>query len=420
MIIKNKSSRNILTLITGSTIAQAIPIAISPILTRLYTPEDFGTLALFTSLVTIFSVISTGRYEFAIILPKKESNAANIAALSLGIVSIISIMILIIILLTHNKIILFLNNPQIGPWLYFIPVAVFLTGIFNILNYYNTRLEKYKDISTSNINRSITSVFLQLTIHIFKKGVAGLIIGNILSLVAGNFKLLINILKIIDINQIKLSKIKALAKRYIKFPKYSIWTALSNTAAYNICNITIAFLFNAGTLGLYSISQRVLGTPTSLIGSAISQVYFQKASSKIRENKELHYLFITTLKRLLLIGFPIFLFIYIFSPYLFGLFFGEAWSIAGHYTAILTPFFYIRFVYASLSTTTLITERQEIGLFCNIGLLIIALSILLATYVIKLEFETFLYIYSLTNFFYYSFLILILKKLTKNEKNIHR
>ncbi len=72
MIIKNKSSRNILTLMTGSTIAQAIPIAISPILTRLYTPEDFGVLALFTSLVTIFSVISTGRYEFAIMLPKKR------------------------------------------------------------------------------------------------------------------------------------------------------------------------------------------------------------------------------------------------------------------------------------------------------------------------------------------------------------
>ncbi|WP_237387767.1 lipopolysaccharide biosynthesis protein [Xenorhabdus sp. Sc-CR9] len=420
MIIKNKSSRNILTLMTGSTIAQAIPVAISPILTRLYTPEDFGALALFTSLVTIFSVISTGRYEFAIMLPKKEVNAANIAALSLGIVSIISTIILIIILLTHNKIILFLDNPQIGSWLYFIPIAVFLTGVFNILNYYNTRLEKYKDISTSNINKSIISVFSKLTIPIFKKGVAGLIIGDILSLAAANFKLLRNIIKIIDINQIKLSKIKFLAKRYIKFPKYSIWTALSNTAAYNICNITIAFLFNSSTLGLYSISQRVLGTPISLLGSSISQVYFQKASSKIRKNNELHSLFIATLRRLLLIGFPIFLFIYISSPYLFGLFFGESWSIAGHYAAILTPFFYIRFVYASLSTTTLITERQEIGLVCNIGLLIITLSILLTAYIIKIEFETFLYIYSLTNFFYYSFLIFILNKLTKNEKNIHR
>ncbi|WP_222614559.1 lipopolysaccharide biosynthesis protein [Xenorhabdus nematophila] len=405
---------------TGSTIAQAIPIAISPILTRLYTPEDFGVLALFTSLVTIFSVISTGRYEFAIMLPKKESNAANIAALSLGIVSIISTLILLIILLTHNKIVLFFNNPQIGPWLYFIPIAVFLTGIFNILNYYNTRLEKYKDISASNINKSITSGFLQLTIQIVKKGVTGLILGNVISLAVANFKLLKNALKTIDINQINLYKIRALAKRYIKFPKYSIWTALSNTAAYNICNITIAFLFNSATLGLYSISQRVLGTPISLIGSSISQVYFQEASSKIKENNELHSLFITTLKRLLLIGFPIFLFIYIFSPYLFGLFFGESWSIAGHYTAILTPFFYIRFVYVSLSTTTLITERQEIGLVCNIGLLIITLSILLITHIIKLKFETFLYIYSLTNFFYYSFLIFILNKLTKNEKNIHR
>ncbi len=38
---KSEFSKNVLTLMTGTTIAQAIPIAISPILTRIYTPEDF-------------------------------------------------------------------------------------------------------------------------------------------------------------------------------------------------------------------------------------------------------------------------------------------------------------------------------------------------------------------------------------------
>jgi len=44
--LKSEFAKNVLTLMTGTTIAQAIPIAISPILTRIYTPEDFGVFAL--------------------------------------------------------------------------------------------------------------------------------------------------------------------------------------------------------------------------------------------------------------------------------------------------------------------------------------------------------------------------------------
>ena len=80
---KSEFSRNVLTLMTGTTIAQAIPIAISPILTRIYTPEDFGMFALYMSVASILSVVATGRYELAIMLPKKDEDAVNIVALSI-------------------------------------------------------------------------------------------------------------------------------------------------------------------------------------------------------------------------------------------------------------------------------------------------------------------------------------------------
>ena len=78
---KSEFTRNVLTLMTGTTIAQAIPIAISPILTRLYTPKDFGVLALFVAITSIFGSIANGRYELAIMLPKKDEDAVNILAL---------------------------------------------------------------------------------------------------------------------------------------------------------------------------------------------------------------------------------------------------------------------------------------------------------------------------------------------------
>src|SRR6056300_1116690 len=87
-------NRSVFTLMIGSTLAQAIPIAITPVLTRLYTPEDFGLLALFIAMISILSSIVNGQYEQAIILPKKEEDAINIAALSLLIAICFSILLL--------------------------------------------------------------------------------------------------------------------------------------------------------------------------------------------------------------------------------------------------------------------------------------------------------------------------------------
>ena len=96
---KSEFSKNVLTLMTGTTIAQAIPIAISPILTRIYTPEDFGVLALFVAITTIFGTIANGRYELAIMLPKKDEDAINIFALGFIITCFISLILLILVLI---------------------------------------------------------------------------------------------------------------------------------------------------------------------------------------------------------------------------------------------------------------------------------------------------------------------------------
>ena len=84
----SESTKNILTLMSGTVLAQAIPIAITPILSRIYTEEDFGILAIYVSIATIVSVIATGRYEMAILLPREDEDAINIAALSMLIVSL--------------------------------------------------------------------------------------------------------------------------------------------------------------------------------------------------------------------------------------------------------------------------------------------------------------------------------------------
>ena len=110
---KSEFSRNVLTLMTGTTIAQAIPIAVSPILTRLYTPEEFGVLAIFISITAIFASIINGRYELAIGLPDSDDDAINIAAIGMLITVLVSITSLIIIYVFNIDITNFFDNDDL-------------------------------------------------------------------------------------------------------------------------------------------------------------------------------------------------------------------------------------------------------------------------------------------------------------------
>ena len=192
---KSEFNRNILTLMTGTTIAQAIPIAISPILTRIYTPEDFGIFAIFLAITLIIGSIANGRYELAIMIPKKDEDAINIFALGFIITTSISLLLLVLVLIFQKYFIFLLKNEEIGVWLYFVPISVFFFGIFNILNYFNNRKKNYKDISNANILKSIVAAIIQLSIGFIQQGATGLISGQIISQFFANTKLLKNIIK---------------------------------------------------------------------------------------------------------------------------------------------------------------------------------------------------------------------------------
>ena len=136
-LLKSEFNRNVLTLMTGTTIAQAIPIAITPILTRIYTPEDFGVFALFMAIASIFGTIVNGRYELAIMLPRKNEDAINIFALGFIIAFVISLILLILVLVFNNYFVNLLGNKEIGVWLFFMPITVFLVGLWKLLNCFN-------------------------------------------------------------------------------------------------------------------------------------------------------------------------------------------------------------------------------------------------------------------------------------------
>jgi len=390
MKIRKKSdfSRNVLTLMTGTTVAQAIPLAISPILTRIYTPHDFGLLALFISISFIFGSIANAKYEQVIMLPKKDEDAINILALGFIISSTLTLILLFIVIFFNNYIATLLNNQEISSWLYFIPISVFFIALFNLLTYFNSRKKNYKDIARATIIKSLVMATVQLSIGFLKNGATGLISGQFLSQMFANMRLLKNIIK----NRPLLSKIRgvkiiALAKKYRDFPKFALPSNLANTLSQHLTTILISSFYSVATLGFYSLAQRVLGMPSALVGNAIGQVFFQEATEERQRTGTIIKTFDATVKRLIVIALPSFTLLFFMVESLFSFVFGEEWSVAGEYAKILIPYFFISLISSTLSSTYDIFGYLKLELWWQISLLIGVVSIMLISNELEIDFK---------------------------------
>ena len=411
---KSEFSRNVMILMTGTTIAQAIPIAISPILTRIYTPEDFGIYAIFLAISAIFGSISNARYELAIMLPKKDEDAINIFALGLILTSSISLLILVLIIIFIDYFVQTIGNEDIRIWLYFVPVAIFFTGFYKLLNYFNNRKKYYKDIKNTIIIKSIVLAIVQLSIGFIKTGATGLISGQIISNIFANVKLLNNIIK--DkflLSKVSKLKILALAKRYKDFPKYSMWAGLFNTLSNNLINILIPTIFSLTTLGFYSLVNRVLGMPSNLVGGAIGQVFYQTATKEKQQTGKAINTFNSTIKKLLIIGIPSFGVLFFIVEDLFAFVFGEDWRVAGVYAQLLIPVFFVRFVVGPLSMLNMVFLKNKNGLIFQFILLFSTVLVFVVSKYLFFSFENFLTLFSVSWIFVYTFFGMYLNKLKK-------
>lgn len=416
----NQSSflKNLLTLLTGSVIAQALPILFSPILTRIYTPEDFGLLAVFMSLTSIFGTIANARYEMAVLLPKKETEAINIVSLGTIISTSLSIFLLVFLLFFHDNALVWLKDDRLSTWLYFIPLVVFLIGLFNMLNYYNTRIKAYKEIAKAKVYKSVAMNLIQLIIGILKPGAAGLIAGYGSANFFGNLKLLKNTIKDKELlRTINKKNIINVARKYKRFPIFTFPATLANNLAVELISVLTSTVFTIATLGFYSLANRILAVPGALIGTSVGQVYMQEAASERNRLGNSKSTFISVVKKLIIVGLPSFAILFFISEELFAFVFGEEWRIAGAYAKILIPLLFIKFITVPVSVTLSVFEKQHISLFWQLGLLALSMLSIGLAYYYKMDFTQFLYIFvSVLSAYYIYFIFLLYKIAQGNEK----
>ena len=420
---KSEFNRNILTLMTGTAVAQAIPIAISPILTRIYTPEDFGIFALFIAISIVLSSIANARYELAIVLPKKDEDAINIFALGLVITFYLTLILFIFIFIFNEYLTNLLGKDEISFWLYFIPITVFFSGLYNVLSYFNIRKKNYKDLRNATVIKSVALAIIQLTIGLLKTGVTGLISGQILSNMFANIRLIKNILG----NKILLSKIRkvkmiALSKKYKDFPKHGMLSALFDNLTLQLASIMIPKIFSFLISGYFFLASKIVNMPATLISNSISQVYLQKLSDNKNKSIESFILFKNTLKKLFLIALPITIFGFFLSPYIFPIVFGKDWTLSGEIAQYLFLIFLIRFCVSPLSGTFVPAMEIKKLAFWQYLYFISSSILFLSTLYMEFDLKLFLIIFVIHEYILYGIylylIILALKKMDREIKGI--
>jgi lipopolysaccharide exporter len=365
---------NVLKLVSGTTAAQAITIFTAPIISRLFVPETFGILNVFTALLTIISVVVCLRYEFAIVLPEDDEDAVSLVGLCIIIAIFISILIGIILLIFARPLANLFRATNLYPFLWLIPIGLLIQGFFQAFNYWNTRTKHFGRLSIARVSASLTtSAFPILLGSIGHATAASLVFSYIAGVFVYAGVLIIQVLgdsAALFSRFLSKARMRINLKRYKKFPLVDSWGAFINNLSWQLPALMLLFFFSEKVVGYYSLSNRLILFPLTLLGNSIAQVFYQR-SAELRANPAnlsksvelvFHRLTTISLYPALVLG--------ICGPELFAIVFGENWIEAGRYTQILSPWMFVLFISTPLGNLFAALERQELSLSIYIVILL--------------------------------------------------
>lgn len=342
----------------GTLIAQVLNVLIIPIVSRIYSPVDFGVMAVYSSVIAILSELSGFRYYLAIPLPKSKKYAEALVFLSIIIqISFVCIIFLIIMFL-GEVIFTKLSLDELIPYKYFIPLGLIFIGIYNILVQWSVREGFFNAIGFTKISQCVAGAASKIGLGFLGFIPTGLLLGTIISQAGGIITLCLAAIKKNGFPVFNKNNIYRVALKYRKMPLFSTWYGLINSMGTGLPQLFLSSFYSLQEAGLFLMASSLLSIPTSFVGQAMSQVFIQRASIAKNSNN-VSSLSMRAYLLLLKIGFFPIALISIFAPPLFSFFLGERWGASGIYAIVLVPFIAYRFAFSPLSMLYLILDKQE-------------------------------------------------------------
>lgn len=378
------------TVLTGAILAQAVTFLSSPILTRLYSPADFGAFSVFLSIASIGTLFATMRYDGAIIIAKTKTDVFRLLWLLAAISTLVALVTSGTMFLYAAEISVAFDHPEMQILLYFTPLAMIFIAWNQIIGQCLIRESRFNISARSRVYLSGTNSVVQILLSFTALKPLGMLLGTL----AGNA---IAITASIRSSNLKLprfpgfSSLVSISSRFDNFPRYDLPAMLVNVAANQLPMIMLGIYFGPEFVGLYAVTQKVLMMPVGMISNAFLDVFRHQAALDVKENGECRSLYILTFKRLSVLAFFPLVILLLWGDALFSFVFGKQWEMAGQIAQIMAPMYFLNFIANPLSYTLYLYNKQRINM---VGHLLFLFASILSITIAKITINTFAFTFS--------------------------
>jgi O-antigen/teichoic acid export membrane protein len=411
-------AKSVTTLVTGTVLSQLIVFALSPIISRLYTPEETANFSIYTRIIIFVSTLATARFESALALPKRNEHAFSLYRLivQLVLISFFASIFLSIIYVFYGA------KSKEESFIYLmVPLGFAPLCMMNIGNGWAMRLGQFKEISRVRMLNSLSMNLSNVLFGWLGFGYKGLILGYIIgvSLPGAWFTRKYHLLKLKYKDFSFRSRRKVIGKTYIDFPKVNLPHALMDITRELLIVFFILLFFNKNVLGSYDFSFKMLKLPLTVIGGAIGQVYFQKIASMKNKGESLFEITIQTMRNLFLISIVPFSVLFLWGEELFSFVFGQEWTLAGRYSEIMAPWLMMNLVVSPVSQLPVVLGKLKAFFWVGlIGSVLLVGFLNIPHFNLNISFDDLLFYINWTQFLFLFIVMVWFVKLAKSSQNL--
>lgn len=356
--------RSVVVLVSGTALAQLIPILVMPIVSRLFSPEDFGVLGLFTAFVSVATATVSLSFHLAIVSNATNRTAAILAGLGLLAIVPMSLISLGGLAIVRQRELLGFGALAVSDlvWAWFALVAV---GVFGVFRYWQVREHGFGAISRATVGQSVGRVAGQVITGLLSLGGSGLVFAEALGRTFG-----VSYLGRLSFSTLRSHLVNSnrrefwhVAKEFRKFPLLNMPSSVINTLGSAMLIPLVASSYGIVVSGQFSMGYRVLTLPIAVIGSAVADVFHsQLVRAAERGTVHARKLFFAVSGGLFLAGLLPSIVIMMFGQQIVAVVLGEQWSQAGLIASGLMPWLLGSFAVSPVSRVVMVYRGQELKL----------------------------------------------------------
>lgn len=364
-VVRTEGKRNVIHVVFGTALAQGMTVAATPVLTRIYSPAEYGVFALYLALVGFLGANACLRYNFAVPLPEDDESADRLVYLSMLVGLGVAAIGLGLIAAFADEFARWLGEPRLAGLLWLVPLGVAAEGLRTAFRFAAIRRRDHRRLAQNDVGQAAVRAVSQIGLGMVSPVAFSLMIGDVVARTMSAIVLSMRVVpKLVHtIGSTGLQELTGLARRYKSLPMMSAPATALNSATMQLPVILLAQQHGPSVAGLFALAQRIVGMPIFLVAGSIGQVYLGRAAEIRRTSgRSLETIFRSTTIMSFIVAAVVMAPAVFLASFAMPSVLGRDWADAGGFVRILLPMYVLNFVATATGPTLLVLERQDVQL----------------------------------------------------------